>query len=621
MKSVIIDSQPVRLRSDMVIGSGGEADIYKLSARTVLKLYKKPTDPTYANDPDAQKGAKLRLDEQQQKLPAFPKDLPAEIVAPSLLAYGTQTGKIVGYTMPFIDGKEVLLRLGDKRYREVGGIDGNAVVSTFQRLHGIVESLHSRQIVIGDFNDLNVLFDDTSLRLVDTDSMQFGAFMCHTYTSRFLDPLVSESTVLRMARPHTTDSDWYAYFVMLVQSLLYVGPYGGVHRPATGARLQHDSRVLARLTVFDPAVIYPKPAIPLSVVSDELLDYMQKVFEHDRREPFPKQLLSALRWTTCSSCKLSHMRSVCPGCAAPGLPTQKVTIRGTVTAKRIFETKGKLLHAVNQDGTLRYLYFDNGAFYRENGRKVLTGDLDPELRFRIQGGNTLIGKRGRLFTLDTAGESQQVDTDTYRNTLTMFDANHRNAFWLRNGQLLRSGKVTPSYMGDVLQSQTMFWVGSSHGFGVYQASRLTRAFVFNSLHTGLNDSVAIPLISGQIVDATCSFSETHTWFFTTTQEQGKLVHRCVVLDMSGAIIASTGTAGDDTSWLVGGIRGHLAVGSSLFVATDSGIVRVSSDRGSLSVEREFPDTEPFVDAHSQLVSGPGGIYVVSTRAITLLEIQ
>jgi hypothetical protein len=620
MTTVLINNKRVALNPGDVIGKGGEADIYKLDATQVLKLYKRPNDPDYSGNTDAQLGAQLRIDEQQRKLPAFPTGLPTEVIAPTALAYN-KAGEIAGYTMQYIDNMEVLMRLGDRQYRELGGIDGNQVVATFRSLHQVVESLHARTIVLGDFNDLNVLVDDKALRIVDADSMQFGSFHCHTYTNRFVDPLHCEPATLTLAKPHNVESDWYAYFVMLLQSLLYVGPYGGVHKPVSGKRLQHDARVLARLTVLGSDVIYPKPALPISVLPDELVGYMQSVFEKDKRGTFPLNLLDGLRWTTCSKCGFVHARRVCPTCAAPGAVVQAVTIRGTVTARRVFHTRGRLLHVAAQAGKLHYLYFESGAFYREGGRKLFDGDLDPELRFRIQGKSTLIGKGGALIVLDETGASQRFQTDMYRETLPIFDANADNTFWVNGGQLLRSDKLGPSYVGDVLPGQTMFWVGKSLGFGMYQAGQLVRSFVFKSNTRGLNDQVDITSLPGQLVDATCVFSDDHAWFMTCTQEQGQLVNRCYVVDAKGQVVARTDAISGEDSWLGRGIRGHLAVGAALYAATDEGIMRIGIDRGQVVEERKFPDTEPFVDASAQLVSGPGGIYVVSSREITLLEIR
>jgi H/ACA ribonucleoprotein complex subunit 3 len=547
--------------------------------------------------------------------------MPLEVVAPIALAYNANGDRVVGYTMPYIDGMEVLMRLSDRQYREQGGIDANQVVSTFRQLHQVVMALHARRVVIGDFNDLNVLVDSKTLKIVDADSMQFGQFQCHTFTNRFVDPLRCDTDALILNRPHNEQSDWYAYFIMLLQSLLYVGPYGGVHRPKTGKRLQFDGRVLNRLTVMDDSVIYPKPALSLQTLPDEVLGYMQSVFEQDKREVFPLRLLDGLRWTTCARCGFTHARTVCPGCSAPGAPAQTVTIRGTVTARRLFQTKGRLLHVVMQAGKLHYLYHENGAFYRESDRKLFAGDLDPELRFRIQGSTTLIGKRGALISLNEAGESQRLRTDAYHGTLPIFDANAHDTFWVDNGQLLKSERLGQAYVGDVLSGQTLFWVGSTFGFGFYQAGQLTRAFTFTPRARSINDQVDIPSFTGQLVDATCVFSDTHAWFMTTSQQQGELVHDCYVLDQNGTVLAHSSAKHGEDVWLGNGIRGHLAVGASLYVATNDGIVRIGINGAHVHKERQFPDTEPFVDSHTQLVAGPGGIYAVSSQEITLLEIR
>jgi hypothetical protein len=168
---------------------------------------------------------------------------------------------------------------------------------------------------------------------------------------------------------------------------------------------------------------------------------------------------------------------------------------------------------------------------------------------------------------------------------------------------------------------TLFWTGGTFGFGFYQAGQLLRAFTFKPNIRGINDQVDIASLPGQLIDATCSFSDTHAWFMTTSQEQGDLVHRCFVLDSQGKVLARSSAKQGEDVWLGDGIRGHLAVDSSLYVATNEGIVRVGLNGADLHQERQFPDTEPFVDTHTQLVAGPGGIYAVSTREITLLEIR
>lgn len=266
---------------------------------------------------------------------------------------------------------------------------------------------------------------------------------------------------------------------MLIQSLLYVGPYGGVHRPSTGKRLAFDDRVLGRITFLHKDVVYPKPAVPYGVLPDEWLGYMERVFAHDVREPFPLPLLDTLRFTTCKACGALHARATCPQCSAPGIPQQVMTVRGQVTARRVFATTGRILQAVNHGGTLRYLYQQDGALYREGGRRMMSAELTPELRFRIQGDMTYIGSGETLLAVspDGAVARRQVVT-TYRGRLPVFDTNESHVFWEEAGQLLQDGLYGPKYLGDTLAGQTLIWAGKARGFGFFQAGDMARAFVY-----------------------------------------------------------------------------------------------------------------------------------------------
>ena len=622
--TVYLNGKRRQLAPTAVIGSGGEADVYDLGNSQVLKLYKRADDPVYTGNPTAQQGAMARLQECQHKLPAFPKGLPAHVIAPVDLVYDkASAGAVVGYTMPYLKNMEVLLQFGDRKYREQGGIDGNQVADIFRELHGMVTQVHKGGVVIGDFNDLNVLVDGQGqVYLVDADSMQYGKFFCRTFTSRFVDPLRCDQSQLTLTQPHNFDSDWYAFNVMLFQSMLYAGPYGGVHKPANGKRLQHDARVLDRLTVFSQDVIYPKPALPYDRLPDDLLEHFRRVYEKDERGEFPLKLLQTIRWTTCTNCGSVHARARCPQCAAPGAVKQTVIIRGTVTATREFQTTGQILQATVIDGKLRYLYHENGVFYREGGKRLLDGGLDPELRFRITRDQTLIGKRERLIILQDGQVSQQT-TGTV-GLLPIFDASERDYFWIEGNQLRRSAKLGSDFIGTVLPGRTLLWTGKKFGFGFFQAGGLQRAFVFDVGGHGLNDQVNLPLLPGQMVDATSVSSDNLVWFLATVQDNGRLVNHCFVINgQTGALVTHVSADHDEESWLNSGIRGHFATGNSLFVATDEGVVRVEADIkfNVLEVAQTFPDTEPFVDSTSQLLPGPGGIYVISTHDVTVLRIQ
>jgi hypothetical protein len=622
LSTVTIAGKQVRLDPKWVIGKGGEADVYLLPSGEVLKLYKLPTDTDYQGNLNAQQGARERIATHQAKLPAFPKGLPSSVVGPTDLAYD-RAGKIAGFTMRYLAGQEVLLSLGDRKYRESGGLGGDFVAAAFGNLHEVVRAVHSAGIVIGDFNDLNVLFApaDGSVCLVDADSMQYGVFHCKTFTARLVDPLCCAPDQLTLIRPHNEGSDWYAYASMLLQSLLYVGPYGGVHKPAGGGKkLQHDARVLQRIWLLDPSVTYPKPALPYSILPDDLMQVFANVYTQDVRSEFPLSVVQGLRWTNCTNCGRTHARARCPQCAAPGRVKETVTKRGKVTANRVFLTKGRIVQAVVQNGILRYLYHEDDAFRREGDRFVAESALDPELRFRIRGEMTLLGKGERVAVLAPNQQPALLITATV-GRLPVFDTNANNRFWIDNGHLVRDGHFDISeQLGSVLQGRTLLWAGNSFGFGFYQAGSLVRAFVFSTISNSLNDSVAIGPLPGQLLDASCTFSDNRAWFMVRLQQQGRTITECFVIKQSGEVIATAKADEGDNSWLAQGIRGHFASGSgALFAATDDGIVKVVCDNGTIRVAQSFPDTEPFVDANTQLMAGPGGIYAVSDNSITLLQ--
>lgn len=619
--TVTVNGQLVRLPPNMVIGKGGEADVYKLPRGKALKLFKRPDDPDYAGQPAAQQGAHQRILAHQAKLPAFPSSLPPEVIAPVALAYDS-ANHIAGYTMPFMANMEALMSLGRRDYRETNNLDGNHVVTVFRTLAETVHRIHEAGVVIGDFSDLNILTaPDGRIALIDADSMQYGPYSCQTFTSRFVDPLRCAPDQLVLTRAHNTDSDWYAYFVMLLQSLLYTGPYGGVHRPATGPRLQHDKRVLGRITVLSPEVVYPKPAIPLTVLPDDLLHYMERVFTHDVRGRFPQPLLDNLRWTTCATCGTLHARARCPQCQQPGTPKPVMTIHGNVTARMIFRTNGHILQTVFQDNTLRYLYQEKKGVFRENGRQVMQTADARQRRLRIQGSTTIAADPTALAIYDREGnETERHAIDAYRDRLPMVDTNSNTTVWVQNGQLVSAGRYGPVYIGDILRNQTLVWAGEHFGLGFYQAGAITRTFVFRPGIRGINDQVDIGPVVGQITDATCAFANELAWLFLAVSYNGALKHRCFVVNRHGNVLASAEAEQGDDSWLGRSIRGHMAVGTSLFVATDDGIARIECADDTLTVTTTFAGTEPFVDSHTHLIPGRGGIHAVSSNTITLLQL-
>jgi hypothetical protein len=333
---IYLDGRRVAVSAATLIGQGGEAEVHALDDGRVLKLFKRPDHADLAGLPADQAAATARLAALQDKLPAFPRHLPARVVAPGALATDGRRGATIGYAMPRVAG-DALAMYAEPRWRRDHPRDANSVVAMLRDLTATVAAVHAAGVVIGDFNDLNVLVDGERAWLIDADSFQYGRWPCPLFTERFVDPRLCDPAAPAplLSRPHDRDSDGFALTVMIFRTLLCVSPYGGVHAPADASRRVPPSlRARRGVTVFDRDVVYPKAATPYAVLPDELLAHFDAVFARGQRGDVPRRLLDALRWTTCTACGAAHARPICPMCRVR-VATPVASVRGAMRAGRL----------------------------------------------------------------------------------------------------------------------------------------------------------------------------------------------------------------------------------------------------------------------------------------------
>lgn len=645
---VHVGKRRIKLDPTRVIGSGGEADIYAIdgdkNTTLALKIFKGPKHPDFQGIPGAGEGARRRIEQHQRKLRAFPAGLPARVVTPLQLATTKGGRRVLGYTMPLIDGAEPLVRLADPGIRRREGFArGQMAIGVLRQLHALVAGIHAAGAVIGDFNDLNVLVTPDGadpanpmtrgVYVIDADSFQLPGFPCLLFTERFLDPLRCDGDAFVPARRATPESDWYAFAVMAMQSLLCVGPYGGIHRPkARGKRLSPTRRALKRVTVFHPDVRYPRPAIPPELLPDALLHMFTQWFVEDRRGVFPAALLDGLRWTRCSACGVEHARAVCPKCtngqvpARAATPTVSAAVGGTVDAERLFgPSERPILYAGVVAGAPCWLVYEDGALRREGGSVVLRGRLPraagAAMKIRLTPDATLIGLGGQLVIASQDGARERVAVDLTPDGQPAFDVNAAGELqWAHGGLLHRMGPVGPERVGEVLQGQTRLWVGPRFGFGFYRAGELRVAFIQAVGRAGLRDGVAVPAeaLAGQIIATDCLFTQGHAWLLTAVSRGGVITHHCVVLREDGTLAAHATATPGDGSWL-GAIGGQCSAGALVFAPTDDGVVRVELSEGRVAQTRSFPATAPYVDAATRLLVTRRGLCAVDSHSVTLLR--
>ncbi|MBS1153900.1 MAG: hypothetical protein H6Q89_5598 [Myxococcaceae bacterium] len=587
---LFLEKKKLRVTDADLLGEGGEARVYRYQ-QLALKVF---------HQIDAQK---------IEKLLKFPRALPSAVVGPVGLLHDKKDA-IVGYAMQAVPGAEELARLSQRRWRE-GAVSNEAVQRLFANLCTVVGEVHRAGVVIGDFNDGNVLFRGEAPYLIDADSMQFSGLPCSVGHERFLDPRLYGAD-LSAAPRFEPGTDWYAWSVLLFSSLLYVHPFGGIHpKYATPLR-----RAEARHSVLRADVTYPRHAVHFRVLPDDALGWFERVFEQDERSAAPPAVLG-LKWSRCP-CGLEHARAVCPECQTLGPASTRQALRsqGRCTARTVFRTTGRVLAAAMRGG-LRYVYEEGGVVRREDGAEVMHGAVPAGTRFFIGGASTWIADvRGSVVRVDGGGVAERTSTGV-RGTSPVFAASSSAAYRTEGEWLL--DEVTGARVGQVLEGQTWIWTGERLGFGFYRAGGFTFAFLVQPGRAGLRE-VKLPHLKGRLVDAEAVFDDAHVLLSYVLEVDGKETTFLWLFGADGTLRAQA--SGPSSERMFAGARGRALLHGRVVAATDQGLLSLKADGGRLVEGTLFADTEPFVSAGDELYpQSDGSLYAVGTREVVQLTLS
>lgn len=626
------------------LGEGGEAYVYKINATHVAKIYKETDDSCFTSLPGNQAAqavqmATERLSVYNQKLKVFPKGLPSTVLAPQELIFDEQ-GLVKGYIMPLIANPMTWLQYADpgKRQNNLGNDD---MTTLLLLLHSGTKALHDKGIILGDYNDNNFLIKQGIVYFVDTDAYQFGQFPSLTFTQTYVDPKICQQSpngdFMAMTGHHSKETDWYAFSVFVANSLLCWHPYVGQHKPkAGGTKISNGLRPLQRLTILDPKkpqsfrddILLPKFYTNLGpqILTDDCAHHLWEVFTKDKRGEFPRKLLEDMHWTTCTTCGTYHARHQCPSCnhliRPLFIPIQQ--INGTVIAKILFDRVGQtLLHSTINHGQLAYVYHDGTNFMRENGLVVIPGAKEPGLRWEICGNKTILGKDTMMYIIAPNKTIISKQTATFAGS-PIFSTNSKYYFWLDNGEIKRNVLDTTVFqqevsLGNVLHDKTLFWTGEQFGFGVYGASSLWYFFCFNTEKKQMNTSVPITF-KGEIIDASCSFTDTHCWFFVKYRDlvSKKTITNIYVITAQGEVVGKLENT--DKPWATS-VRGKSALGEKCLVNTDDGVYQLGITNSAIVELKHFVDTAPWGNSLARLHFLNGDLIVNDGKTITQLSIK
>ena len=602
---VNLDGHPMTLDDTALLGEGGEARVFALGDDAV-KVF---TDGAPASL------VALRA----QKLRAFPGGLPNNVLAPLSLATNDH-GDVVGYRMRRVRGAVDLGALARPAARTIR--DRNDVLALFRALVSTFNALHSRGIVVGDANDGNVLVDDGGAGdtfVIDVDSMQFAGLPCPVAHERFLDPRLFGVDLGAQARFSTT-TDHYALRVLLLQSLCFVHPYGGVH----GTLPTLLRRAEARHSVFRDDVTLPRAALPLSTLPEPLAADLRACFDDDARIALSPALLDPLaaRYVRCR-CGVEHARAACPACRVQVVVPVDV-VRGAVVVSRVLSAAGAVVAVRVVAGRLQALVDDGEGHLLREGRVIVDGGAGHVVA-AVDGARTWLalssGDDGDVPLVCIDGSRNDDDRVVDRtSTARAFGA---PAFCVSPAGLFRiTGDAIVHHdsgvlVGRALRGRTWLFPVDDGCLAVWRAGRVLRALWCRPGKAPTE--IALPALSGRVVDVAVAASGVRALVSFAVDDGGRRVHRATLVDRAGVVVAHVEGAPDGHA-LLGDVRGKVVHGDTVLSTSPRGLVVAQAHAGTLVERTAFADTAEFVDDSVDILEGSGGdVFVVAHREVHLLR--
>lgn len=624
---VIIGNKKVDLSQFDVIGSGGEGLVVKArlegQGEEALKVYHNPTR------------------ERSNKLSAFFSqrwDLPTNKIAlPQQPIYNLSKDLIVGITMPYLgSGFEDVALFSNRKKRVTYGITNKLIADVFLDGHESLDKIHDQGLVVGDFNDLNVLFRNRQMLWIDVDAWQFGKFACPVATLDFLDPELYGIDLSK--RPvFKENNDWYSFAVMLFRSLLLTHPYGGVHSRYKTLQM----RTVNKITVLDKDVKFPKIALSPDILSDDLASIFLDIFSKGERKPFPKKILQEYSesLTECSSCHTFYPmnRKGCPVCNKRTLViiSKPVVENKDIRVTRMFTTQGNIVYTKVQKNTIYVISHNNKKAILHKidrlGRVKNTplGSVNTAVRYAIGGDLLAVNPihTEDLLLIDISESKPKILSKTVTE---IYSPSRKAAFQATGNSMLRIAKgnilsiekgginIVEKYIRDGIANQTWF---SANGlsdklqlFGLIQILKDQRYWYYiNGKH--LEPEIPNLKINEGLIDISVKFSGDTVLLRRETQIGRTKFLRMEIVDEKGKITHSTKIKLDD--YPIKSIHGQTYSNGVLIHATDNGLMQENVVESKF---KTFSQTENYVKEGDSIYKYQNGILVSGVNTLTFLEL-
>lgn len=421
------------------LAEGGEATIYELDSKTVIKIFK----------------ANVDINKKEDKVKHFisiKNQFPKNVIGPEEVV--TINGKFAGYAMRKLIDAEDLHMLTKPKYLTAEKLTNQDVLKIITDFGSDLGKLHATGIIVGDISDYNFQMNGKTGYFIDVDSWGIkDKYAPDAYTEMFTCP---DSYSSNGSIKFSLENENYNFAVLAFNMLTRIHPFGGTYfLDKNLSPLERMKKKISIVGKHKSNIKIPKIIGSWKWISPKLEQDFIEIFEQGKKfdiTPDLQELFKNMKHCSTHDMYYYSKYNECPLCNE----NAKVKAAPTVT-KATNAVNGPQITIVFSETNCAFILSKLHYFNKNNE----TVHIETRRKFKVARGNKVYfskdGKNVYVVNDDTVeiyDENDQLTATIERMHKSNYLVKDKNVYYVDKGNNLvkltitKSGNM-PTYLGQV----------------------------------------------------------------------------------------------------------------------------------------------------------------------------
>ncbi len=421
------------------LAEGGEAVIYELDSKTVIKIFKPNVD----------------INKKEEKVKHFisiKNQFPKNVIGPEEEV--TIRGKFAGYAMRKLIDAEDLHMLTKPKYLTAEKLTNQDVLKIITDFGSDLGKLHATGIIVGDISDYNFQMNGKTGYFIDVDSWGIkNKYAPDAYTEMFTCP---DSYSSNGSIKFSLENENYNFAVLAFNMLTGIHPFGGTYLPDKNlSPLKRMKKKLSIVGQHKANIKIPKIIGSWNWISPKLEQDFIEIFEQGKKfdiTPDLQELLKNMKHCSIHDMYYYSKYNECPLC------NEKAKVKAAPIVAKVTNTaNGPQITIVFSEANCAFI-LSKLHYLNKNNETV---HIESRRKFKVARGNKVdFSNDGKIVyvadedIIKVYDENNQLTATIERMHKSNYLVKDKNVYYVDKGNNLvkltitKSGNM-PTYLGQV----------------------------------------------------------------------------------------------------------------------------------------------------------------------------